>query len=280
MITLEKIIEELNNRGYNAESHNVVKNNITYRAIMIKNGEQVIPVIYVDKIIEEAEFNNWKLERVIEEILATYTYEYEYGQLFKPELKQFLNKDFILNNVYVGMQMISNEDIIKCRIKEFPDLEAYIYVRNSVEDDVYYTSKLPDKTLDIYNINESELWKKAYNNTFNENIIESIFSLMKDEYYTEFDEDVQRYCPLYVVSNSSRIRGAAAILNKPLLKKFGEEHSCKKVIAIPSSIHEFIILPYDPLISLDEITDMIKQVNVECVEPEIQLSDRAYILSV
>ena len=38
MITLEKIIEELNNRGYNAESHNVVKNNITYRAIMIKNG--------------------------------------------------------------------------------------------------------------------------------------------------------------------------------------------------------------------------------------------------
>lgn len=280
MITLEKIIEELNNRGYNAESHNVVKNNITYRAIMIKNGEQVIPVIYVDKIIEEAEFNNWKLERVIEEILATYTYEYEYGQLFKPEFKQFLNKDFILNNVYVGMQRISNEDIIKCRIKEFPDLEAYIYVRNSTEDNVYYTSKLPNKTLDIYNINESELWKKAYNNTFNENIIESIFSLMRDEYYTEFDEDVQRYCPLYVVSNSSSIRGAAAILNKPLLKKFGEEHSCKKVIAIPSSIHEFIILPYDPLISLDEITDMIKQVNVECVEPEIQLSDRAYILSV
>lgn len=88
--------------------------------------------------------------------------------------------------------------------------------------------------------------------------------------------------PMYIITNRIKHKGASAILNKKMLKEFGEKFHSDKVIVLPSSIHECILMPgtmikneYD----LPYLTEMVSEVNCTDVAPHEQLSDRAYVLN-
>ena len=85
--------------------------------------------------------------------------------------------------------------------------------------------------------------------------------------------------PFYVVTNKSEYRGASAILNKKMLSEFGRKYNINKVVVIPSSIHEMLILSADilELERMEELTKMVQDVNANEVLVKEQLSDRAYI---
>lgn len=88
--------------------------------------------------------------------------------------------------------------------------------------------------------------------------------------------------PFYVVTNKSEYRGASAILNKKMLSEFGRKYNINKVVVIPSSIHEMLILSADilELERMEELTKMVQDVNANEVLVKEQLSDRAYILDI
>ena len=59
---------------------------------------------------------------------------------------------------------------------------------------------------------------------------------------------------------------------------FGKKHGVNKLIVLPSSIHEMLVMPYEGNGDLDAISDMVAEINQEHVEPEERLTDQAYLI--
>lgn len=87
--------------------------------------------------------------------------------------------------------------------------------------------------------------------------------------------------PVYILTNKGKYRGASAFLNKKALREICNKNNTTKLVAIPSSIHEFLIQPYDESlgISIDEFSKMVMEVNTLTVDPVDQLASRAFIIN-
>lgn len=73
--------------------------------------------------------------------------------------------------------------------------------------------------------------------------------------------------------------GASAILNKELLSAIGKKFDDDKLVAIPSSIHEFIVLPHKMVSeTTDGLSALINEVNHTTVEQQEWLGNKAYII--
>ena len=84
--------------------------------------------------------------------------------------------------------------------------------------------------------------------------------------------------PLYVLTNKARLYGASCILYPNLLDSIADKLTCDFYL-IPSSIHEFLILPVLPGTCIQDLNAMIHEVNSTQVEEEEILSDHAYFYS-
>ena len=88
-------------------------------------------------------------------------------------------------------------------------------------------------------------------------------------------------CEMFVISNKSRFRGASAVLNKKVMKAFANLVNTKKIMILPSSIHEMILIPcHDCEYDIESCSEIVKLVNENEVELTEQLTDRAYIIEV
>lgn len=94
--------------------------------------------------------------------------------------------------------------------------------------------------------------------------------------YFEEMEDM----PIYILTNKSKIKGASAILNRKVLKELADKYCTDKIIAMPSSIHEFLVIPYKEQYDIDKLSEMVKEVNLIEVNPIEQLADKAYLITV
>ena len=77
----------------------------------------------------------------------------------------------------------------------------------------------------------------------------------------EYSEDMDEMTPFFIISNKSKVKGASAILNKKVLAEFGERYHTNKIVVLPSSVHEMLLVPYTEEIDLDTFSDMVGQVN-------------------
>ena len=86
------------------------------------------------------------------------------------------------------------------------------------------------------------------------------------------DDDV-----MYVLSNTTRFAGAAALLDEELMSEITDKHKLGFVM-LPSSIHEVLILPQkeDMPFDFEGLNEMVREVNAHEVVPEEQLADHAY----
>lgn len=85
--------------------------------------------------------------------------------------------------------------------------------------------------------------------------------------------------PLYILSNQSGIYGAAAVLYEDVLKNFAFMEECD-VVLLPSSIHEFLLLPYKNItgpFDIDKTREMVEHINRVDVPKTDILSDNVYL---
>lgn len=80
---------------------------------------------------------------------------------------------------------------------------------------------------------------------------------------------------LYVITNQSRWHGAGCAFNRDALADFAKEHHTRRIVLLPSSVHEMLIVPHPETIE-ENLSDMVKEINDSMVEPEERLTDRAY----
>lgn len=278
MYTITNIIEELNNRGYNAQTQVVTKNGVELNSVVIRaEGTSIAPNIYVDEILERVNNGYKDFNTVISEIIKKY--EEHKNVSFNAEVLK--NKDFILSNTYIALQRESTQELVK-RECGFDGIEAYLYMRLEQFEDGIGAVKLNYQLLAFADISEEELWKSAEKNTFSETTLKPLFSAINDILEQDIPEEIleNESCGLYVLSNKSMNCGASAILDKKALNVLAEKTHTRNFIMIPSSRHEVIVVPETSEMRLEDITEMVQTVNVNEVRPIDQLADKAYRLAI
>lgn len=125
----DMIIAELNNRGYEAKKEKLIKNGVELEGIRITTNGNADPIIYTDEIVKTAEDENKSLDEVVAEVIQTYeeykTFEFDVDVLF--------DRNFILNNIFVGFQKASKENIEKKLCEDFEGIESYLSYEQNVE---------------------------------------------------------------------------------------------------------------------------------------------------
>lgn len=273
---LEMIINELNSRGYKAEAQNTIKNGVELEGIRILTDSNIAPVIYTKAIIENAENENKSLDEIVSAIVRTY----ESHKSFEFDVNMLFDRDFILNSIFVGLQKVSTEDIEKKLCEDFEGIESYLYIRGEADREGSYSIKVSKAILDRANISEVEAWEQAQTNTEAETSLESMAKVMCEMMNMEYSEDMDEMTPFFIISNKSKVKGASAILNKKVLAEFCERYHTNKIVVLPSSVHEMMLIPCDDESKLDMYSNLVKEVNYTQVDPVDRLTDRAYILEI
>lgn len=91
----------------------------------------------------------------------------------------------------------------------------------------------------------------------------------------DFNESESRL-HMYVMTNESRLYGAACMFYKGFLKKLADKMECDFII-LPSSIHEVILLPKRIGVAPSDYDDLVSEINLKAVDPGEVLSDHIYL---
>ena len=98
---------------------------------------------------------------------------------------------------------------------------------------------------------------------------------MPESYADEVTHSQGEECPMWVLSNESRIDGAVAMASQDTLKeahdKLGEDY-----YILPSSRHEVILVPESVVSSVEDLKSMVHEVNATEVSETDKLSDSVY----
>ena len=266
MIRRKDIIQELVNRGYRVETHTSIKNGVEFYGIRFMTDNGIYPVVYTDEIIADSE----SLSEAVKRVLDTYNNV----DIMDFDKDNLLDPDFITENLYIGLQKISGEEIVKTDT-DFEGIEKYLYV--IIDKNASF--KLTYELLEKIKISKEEAWKVAESITFAKTEIVSLMEKLSEMIGQEMEE-VEGVPDQYIVTNSMNFRGASAILDMKALKELAQKLDVHKFFVLPSSIHEMIIIPDDGKSSIDELSMMVQEVNQTQVEPEERLMDRAYVIEV
>lgn len=270
-ITKEAIITILKDMGYEAEARDVIKNGVVLTGIIIKGASNISPCIYIEELV--ANYNS------IYEIATKIIDIYEANKAFSIDVNVLTNSDWILSHVYWGLQRESKEDIIKT-LSCYANIEQYLYVR---EKD--YSIKLTPAYVNTSGLTIQQLFDAANRNTFSkgETTITNMASVL-GEMIDDFAQEDSKL-PFYVITNRSRVKGSSQILDKDAIRVWASTQNPvpSKIICIPSSIHEcLLLLPQngiaDDIYQLDFLNQAIVSINNEVVDKTEQLGDNAFYI--
>jgi len=109
---------------------------------------------------------------------------------------------------------------------------------------------------------------------------EVILQLLDETEVTDLNqwEEEVRDIPMYVLSNKTKIHGAACILYENVVSDFAE-YLHRDIFILPSSVHEVILVPSHGIEKAQNLIDMVREVNETQVEEEEVLSDSIYFFS-
>ena len=154
------------------------------------------------------------------------------------------------------------------------------------------TITITDNLMDGYGITLEELHDQALQNMdtlqphsfkgMNETVAEMIAVDIAREQNVGMDEAKEMAMQMmsdipdtmYVLTNDTKVNGAAAILNDDIRQEIAEKVG--DFYMLPSSIHETLIIPKDAGMEFKELEQMVQEVNQTQVAPGERLSDHVY----
>jgi hypothetical protein len=84
-------------------------------------------------------------------------------------------------------------------------------------------------------------------------------------------------CPMWVVTNDSGVYGAGSIVNTEAIRSICRRTDSDKMMIIPSSIHELILLPMDFGCDTEYAKDIVKATNATVLKNKDKLADSLYV---
>lgn len=179
--------------------------------------------------------------------------------------------------------------------RNLQDLSIVYYVHLSGTDAGTATTLITSRLAELWGTDEKTLYGLACRNTkhLHRGVVLSMSDVLggitasdtsqdyKADAYDGFDisRSEPDILPMYVATNKDRTFGAAAVLYDGLLDAVAEKLGCDGVFALPSSVHEMLVIP-DTFGDAGNIKDMVREINVAEVRADEVLSGNIYHYSV
>ncbi len=246
------------------------------------------PTLYVNDLYEKYEKTG-----DYEEVARMAAETMEYGiKSFNSQIKEeCLDTSKLKDKVFFSLiNAEQNRELLNTvPHREFEDL-AIVYRWNIGSDSMgTYTNLVNNDLAGKEGLTENDLYNAANKNTkelfpvlvknMNEVISEIIFgdSELSGEMEKEFKEvmmETQDERSMYVITNESKLFGAASMLYEEPLHELAEKIGSDLYI-LPSSIHEVIAVSAD-FGSPDELAEMVYEINMDQVDINDRLSNQVY----
>ena len=255
----------------------VKKVNTTLDGILIKcSDKNFSPTIYINDLYEDylmcGDFDK-TLSAACGRLQSMYS---EIGDI---------NIKNILNNASekIIFQVINTEMNIDLLMslphRNFLDLS--IIYRLIIKEDIngIHSAKITNELAEMIGMNECQLYQSAFNNTkrlfpsFVRNLSDVVRqSLIEDGLPDELISD-NIPIPMFVITNTKNINGAAAILYDDILHELANNLE-SDLYLLPSSIHDIVAIPAE--VEPDELSSMVADINRTQVCTQERLSDNVY----
>lgn len=267
--------------GGNITINHVIKNNGCEMdgLVIMEKGKDIAPTIYLDSFYE-LYTNGENIKNIIRQIEVIYEQNKNNVTFDVNILKHFDTiKDKI---VYKVVNYRSNEKLLEqVPHKRILDLAVVFYCLLDNEYGRSATALIYNNNLKNWNVTIDDVYKAALKNT--PDLLHSKISSMaalfeKCGVNVDGEEvDLKDYVPsdMYVLTNESKLNGAACILYENVLYDFAQKLGADLYI-LPSSVHEVILLPKLSMFEKDELVNMVNEVNTEGVAADEVLSDHVY----
>ena len=283
---LENVRKEVESRydsNVSVTLNHVMKNNGTELdgITIMEKDRNIAPTIYINSFYDRYR-EGVSLKAVVSEIIRIYNQNKNSININADYFENYENVRKTI--VYKLVNYQKNKKLLEdVPYKRVLDLAVVFYCLIEQRKGVSATALIHNEHLRIWNVTEDEIYNDALKNTpvlLAGSIVpmSKILSEIAGTAPVDNDEKVCEYTGediLYVLTNSSRVNGAACILYDNLLKKFANDvHS--DLYILPSSVHEVIIVPKKNAFDKSELADMVREVNEQGVSQDEILSDNVY----
>ncbi len=281
-------VEKRTGECYKVRLDDVRKNNgVVLRGITVtQDDSNISPTIYLNSYYEEYIKGRATLINVVNDVMDTY-HRNKVNQ--SVDMRYFLNYESVRQKIiYKLVNTGKNKELLEdIPHIEFLDLSIVFQCLVAQEDFGRASILIHNVHLKLWDVSVEILYQAAKENTQQlqgyeiKGMTEVLQEIMCAEDSENFTEDNERSSfsgsvPMYVLSNKSRVDGAACMLYPNLIQDFAEAIQSSFYI-IPSSIHELLLLPTRHLEESQEIKSMIREINDTQVSAEEILSYSLYL---
>ena len=271
-------------KNYKVFVEKVYKNNLSLQGLhVVEEGSQVSPIIYLDAFYERYQEKPELLEELEEEILVFYK-NHKTCSYMNLEIAHFQDWEQVKSSICFKLihkeqnkerlaqiphiEMLDLAIVFYCLVDKNPETQASIMVEKQLMncweksvDDLYAIAKENTPRLFPYEFEDMD------------KVLADLMEISIDFLREMLPK--RKALKQYVLSNTTKLNGAASILYDGVLKKIANKLGSDLII-IPSSVHEVLLIKDDGTFAISDITEMVKEVNAKEVEPDEVLSDHAY----
>ena len=271
--------------NHTAEIREVLKNNgVTLHGLTIRGTDEttkqnIYPTMYLENFFEQ-----YKDERDLSEILSDIRTGYEAHRDPKGLAVDFMT-DYNKVEERLSVKVI-NYEMNRDFLEETPhfkygDLAAIFQVQMNMDAYGSMTATVKNQQLEMWGVTPEQLLSSATKNMEEKQPphITSMFEVLREMMGMDISGMPSMDGPeMYVMSNDSKMNGAAGIIFTDKLQEFAEEKG-HDIFIIPSSIHELILVPAEGDMSAQNIKDMVREVNDTQLDVQDRLSYNVYLYS-
>lgn len=266
--------------------HRVLKNNSTELdgISVLKKNQNISPTLYLNDYYEEYLFGT-PLEQLLDELYHNFLHPYTGFQFSISDFKKF---GFIKEKiVYRLVHYDSNKALLSdVPHQKFLDLAIVYYVMLHSDEKGNACIMIRNEHMQMWDVSMETIHQHAAKNTPRllsariqpmEEMIQSFLfpSEPKSSLLFHRYDDGYKPVPMYVMTNSSYLNGAAVLLYENVLSSFADSLQ-ENLYILPSSIHEVILIPANGSFSKASLELMVNEVNQKEVSPMERLSNHVY----
>ncbi len=267
-------------KGLDIRCQVFTKNNNTkhYGIVLQQDNERVTPMIFLEHYYENYLQEQMSVDETVKQIMEMLEPVKKHARQYQSLSLQFAEcQDKIIYRL-ISKEM--NENLCeKIPYIPFLDLMISFCVVVNYSDSGVETIKVTNDLMNEWGVTTSELYRLAEENTprifpakiqFLSELLQKHLELPDQK---ETSDELK--IPMIIMGNEAGVYGASTILYPNAVEHIANELNANLYI-LPSSVHEFIILPETDGNSLDELADMVQRINKDYVKEEEILSDQAY----
>lgn len=279
--------ESYEDKSINIRSYKKINNH--YVGMTFVGGvENVLPVVNLNEAFQNF-INGKNFIEVMEDIAHAFemdTHEFHVESLI--DFEQAKERLFV---VLCGVEDNKNFlDTVPHTIVEDMALTYHLVARSNSED--ILSTPITNTLMELYGVDKETVHQAALisserlfpvqmeglNEFLTKTFIEDMQAIGKPEEEIDallYGIDMSNEMNITILSNDVRIEGASVLFYPDTMDQIAERVGGDYYL-LPSSIHEFLIVPNEGLLSYEDLLNMVTDANALVVRPEEKLTDQVY----